>query len=161
MFIFTAKFDKKKAIIAVLLLGVLLCTIILAAGNRDSNPVQTSSLSAVVKNNGQRVDYLSSFGWEIETEPLETQEILIPAKFDSVYEEYNKLQQTQGFNLKNYCGMEATRYTYKVLNYPDSSKQNTVVADIIVYRNQVIAGDIQSVSLGGFMHGLEFPNETD
>jgi len=29
-----------------------------------------------------------------------------------------------------------------------------VVADIIVYRNKVIAGDVQSTALNGFMHGL-------
>ena len=33
-----------------------------------------------------------------------------------------------------------------------------VVADIIVYRNRVIAGDIQSNALDGFMVGLKYPS---
>jgi len=48
--------------------------------------------------------------------------------------------------------MEAVRYTYKVLNYPNAEN---VVADIIVFRNEVIAADVQSTSLDGFMHGLK------
>jgi hypothetical protein len=32
-----------------------------------------------------------------------------------------------------------------------------VVADIIVYRNRIIAGDVQSAALDGFMTGLGFP----
>ena len=47
------------------------------------------------------------------------------------------------------------RYTYQITNYPNSSDQ--VVADIVVYRNRIIAGDVQSTALDGFMHGLAFP----
>ena len=32
-----------------------------------------------------------------------------------------------------------------------------VVADIIVYRGRVIAGDIQSITLDGFMSTLDYP----
>ena len=49
------------------------------------------------------------------------------------------------------------RYTYKILNYPGEAD---VVADIIVFRNQVIAGDVQSVALYGFMHGLSMPESS-
>jgi hypothetical protein len=42
-----------------------------------------------------------------------------------------------------------------VLNYPDYD--DTVVADIIVYNNMVIGGDIQATAMDGFMSGLEFP----
>ena len=51
--------------------------------------------------------------------------------------------------------MEAVRYTYRILNYPENE---SVVADIIVFRNEIIAGDIQNNSLDGFMAGLKFPN---
>lgn len=157
MYIFTAKFDKKKAVIAVLLLGVVLCAIVLVAGSRHSDAAEAAALAAIVKNNEQRVNYLTSLGWEVENDPIDEQTIIIPVDFDNVYEEYNKLQLSQGFNLKNYSGLEATRYTYKVMNYPLASEQDEIVIDIIVYRNQIIAGDVQSISLDGFMQGLEFP----
>ena len=47
-------------------------------------------------------------------------------------------------------------YLYKVLNHP---KETEVFADIIVYRGRVIAGDIQSAALDGFMNGLEYPGK--
>jgi hypothetical protein len=159
MFIFTAKFNKKKAVAAVLALAVILVAIILIAGSLGKdNAKETASLTAVVKNNEQRVAYLNSLGWEVEPEPIEEQAVVIPREFTSVYKDYNELQMSQGFDLSKYGGIEATRYTYKVLNYPNAT--GNVVADIIVYRSEVIAGDVQSNTLDGFMAGLKYPQDT-
>lgn len=161
MFIYTAKFSKKKAIIAVLILAAVLCGIIFLAGLRQNDSssaadgAEAVTLSAVVKNNKQRVKFLESLGWEVSAEPIEQQDIIIPTDFGTVYDEYNALQLAQGFDLSDYCGCEAVRYTYTVTNHPKGD--DSVVADIIVYRNQIIAGDVQSVALDGFMDGLKFP----
>ena len=154
MFIYTAKFNKKKAILAVVILAVILCAIVLIAGRADS-AAETAGLTAAVKDNAQRVEFLNSLGWEVEQEPLEEQAVVIPKDFSGIYEEYNELQLSQGFDLTKYKGIEATRYTYKVTNHP--SGEDSVVADLIVYKNKVIAGDVQSTALDGFMHGLAFP----
>jgi hypothetical protein len=157
MFIFTTKFNKKKAVLAVLVLAAILIAIILIAGSADSanNSKETAVLSAVVKNNDQRVKYLNSLGWEVEKKAIEEQKVIIPRDFSDVYKKYNEIQISQGFDLSKYGGIEATRYTYKVLNYPDCD--SNVVADILIYRNQVIAGDVQSNALDGFMFGLRYP----
>ena len=161
MFVLTAKFNRKKAIAIVLALAVLLILIILIAANtgKKSNNAnsanEAAALSAVVKNNEQRVNYLNALGWEVEKNALEEQKVMIPREMNDVYADYNTLQKAQGFDLSKFGGLEAMRYTYKVLNYPDAA--GTVVADIIVYRNEVIAGDIQSNALDGFMVGLEYP----
>ena len=160
MFMFTAKFNKKFAIAIVLALAVVLCLIIVFAGgrSRSDNSVQTMATSTVVKNNDQRVQFLNGLGWDVEESAVDEQSVVIPREFNSVYEEYNKIQLQQGFDLSKYGGTEATRYTYKVLNHPDRSSD--VVIDIIVYRGQVIAGDVQSCALGGFMSGLLYPGKT-
>jgi hypothetical protein len=158
MFIFTTKFNRKKALLAVVVLAVILIAIILIAGSADragSKSKETAALSAVVKNNDQRVKYLNSLGWEVEKKALEEQKVVIPRDFSDVYKKYNEIQLAQGFDLSKYGGVEATRYTYKVLNYPDCD--SNVVADIIIYRNHVIAGDIQSNAMDGFMVGLKYP----
>lgn len=157
MFIFTTKFNKKKAIVAVLVLAAILIAIILIAASNDrANAEETAALSAVVKNNDQRINYLKALGWEVDKTALEEQNIVIPRDFSDVYKKYNEIQLAQGFDLSKYGGIEATRYTYKVLNFPGTS--GNVVADIIVYRNEIIAGDVQSNALDGFMVGLEFPS---
>ncbi|MBQ4427208.1 MAG: DUF4830 domain-containing protein [Oscillospiraceae bacterium] len=121
-------------------------------GQSDKN--QTSPVSAL-RSNEDRVSYLSSLGWEVEEEPVETVSVRIPEKLGEVFSEYNSLQRSQGNDLEKYAGKLCTRYTYKVTNYPTGD--DSVVADLIVYRGNVIAGDIQSVAIGGFMQGLEYP----
>ena len=158
MFIFTTIFNRKKAVFAVVVLAVILIAVVLIAGNADranSNSEETAALSAVVKNNDQRVKYLNSLGWEVDKKALEEQKVVIPRDFTDVYKKYNEIQISQGFDLSKFGGSEATRYTYKVLNYPDCD--SNVVADIIIYRNEVIAGDVQSNALDGFMVGLKYP----
>ena len=157
MFIFTAKFNKKKAIIGLLLLAAVLCTVIIVVGNHNSKSSATSAFGAVVKNNDERVEFLQSLGWEVSAEPIDEQTVIIPREFTDVYEDYNNLQKSQGFDLSKFGGIEAIRYTYAVANYP--GHPDRVVADIIIYRGQIIAGNIQSTALDGFMQSLEFPKE--
>lgn len=158
MFIFTTKFSKRKAILAVLILAALLVAVILVAGafGKSTNTKEAAALSAVVKTNDQRVKYLNALGWEVETSPLEEQSVVIPREFSEVYQKYNDIQLAQGFDLSRFGGIEASRYTYNVLNYPNATGH--VVADLLVYKNEVIAGDVQSNAFDGFMVGLRFPS---
>lgn len=158
MFVFTTKFNRKKAVIAVIVLAAILIAVVMIAGSADradTNSKETAALSAVVKNNDQRVKYLNSLGWEVEKKALEEQKVVIPRNFSDVYKKYNEIQLAQGFDLSKYGGIEATRYTYQVLNYPNCD--SNVVADIIIYRNRIIAGDVQSNAMDGFMVGLKYP----
>lgn len=145
------KKDKKRVIIAILLTAVIVCAIFLLKDNGSGD----GSPSAVVKSNDDRIAYLESYGWEVAEEPIEEVTIVIPQNFDDIFQGYNDIQLEQGFDLSKYAGLEAVRYTYSVTNYPTG--ETNIVADIIVYRNEVIAGDIQSTALDGFMHGLSMP----
>ena len=154
MFLITTKFTRKKAVIGVLLLAVFLIALILLAGrNRD---VPTAAVSSAVSGNAERIRFLQELGWEVNAEPLEVQEVHIPRSFTGIYAQYADLQEQQGYSLTPYGGMTATRYSYSVLNHPSGAEN--VVADLLVYRDRVIAGDIQSTALDGFMTGLAFPD---
>jgi len=155
MFVYTAKMDKKKLLVAVLLIIAVAAAVLILLVMHGAAAVETLSTSAVVKTNKQRVEYLNDLGWEVAEDPIEEQTIVVPEEFSTVYKEYNELQKQQGFDLTKYSGAEAKRYTYSIENYPGVEDQ--VVADIIVYRGRVIAGDIQSVALDGFMQTLDFP----
>ena len=76
----------------------------------------------------------------------------IPAEFDSVLDRYNSLQMDQGLDLSKYKRKTLTRYTYQVTNYPDY--EGTVYANLLVYRNKVVAGDLCSASADGFVSPL-------
>lgn len=155
MFIFTAKLNRKRAIMIIVALAVLICAIIMIAGFRSkvsTKPASKQVSTVNIKSNEDRVKYLESFGWKVKAQPTDEQEVVIPKEFSKVYTNYASLQKKQGFELSKYGGIEAKRYTYEITNYPTGEKG--IVADIIVYRNEVIAGDVQSTSLNGFMHGL-------
>ncbi|MDR0859097.1 MAG: DUF4830 domain-containing protein [Oscillospiraceae bacterium] len=169
MLIFTAKLDKKKAVAALLGLAIVICAVIIIAGQLKApqlsaetpytqSPAKPSAAPGSVvsaeklANNSDRIEYLQSLGWQVEEIPLDMLEVTIPGEFSGAYEEYAKLQTAQGFNLADFAGKRATRYTYRVLNYPTG--EEGIVADIIVCGSKLIAGDIQSPSLGGFMEAL-------
>ncbi|MEG2643565.1 MAG: DUF4830 domain-containing protein, partial [Eubacterium sp.] len=78
-------------------------------------------------------------------------------EFSPVYDAYNKLQISQGYDLSEYCGLEAKIYTYSIVNY--SGYTGKVVADLYVRNGEIIGGDVHSLALDGFMHGLKMLEE--
>jgi len=109
-----------------------------------------------VKTKDDGIKFLSQYGWQVDTIPVEECEITVPKEFDKVMTSYNEIQKQQGLDLSKYAKKTALRYTYKVTNYPNYN--GTVYANIIVYRNRVIAGDICSADAKGFIHTLSMPN---
>lgn len=105
----------------------------------------------------ENIGFLNSFGWQTDGKCIEKQEIIIPDPFDLVYENYNKLQLDSGFDLRPYKGKTGMRYTYIVTNYPIDVQQE-VRANIICIDGLPVGGDICTVALDGFMHGLKKRN---
>ena len=103
-----------------------------------------------------RVEYLEAYGWEVNSEPLATQELLIPEEMDESYDEYLALQSEQGFDLKQYAGKRVKRYTYEITNYPTG--EQGVQANVLIYKNTVIGGEVLSPQMDGFLHGLARPD---
>lgn len=156
MFIFTAKLDRRKAVLCIALLALLLAAVILLVSLRGSSgsPQATPAPQLTVANEAEAAAYLAGLGWEVDEKPLEVRELVIPRSFSGAYADYAALQERQGLPLQEYGGMKATRYTFAVRNYPNSGQQQ-IVADLVVCGQTVIAGDIQSTALDGFMVGLK------
>lgn len=108
-----------------------------------------------VKTSADAVKFLSQYGWEVINEAIEECEITIPEEFDKVITSYNEIQKQQGLDLTRYAKKTAKRYTFKITNYPNYS--GTVYANVITYRNKVIAGDICTADAKGFIHTLPMP----
>lgn len=158
MFIFSIKQLKHKIL---LILSVLIVVLSLSVVVFNTSKQKCTAISEIgeynlsAKNNDERIKFLSQFGWEVNPTPLETCNIIIPSKFNSVYENYNNIQKAQGLDLNKHKEQSCTRYTYQVLNYKDCP--GGIRANILVYNNKVIAGDICSNELDGFMHGFVIP----
>ena len=156
MVVVTARVNRRRIVTALLVLAAAAAAVFLIVRVLPrSEPASAGALPEKVKTNEQRIAYLNALGWEVSEQPIEQQEITVPEVLNGVYLEYNELQKAQGFDLSKYCGKRVTRYTYQVSNYPDGT--DTVVADLLVYKNKVIGGDVQSTAMNGFMHGLSMP----
>ncbi len=106
-----------------------------------------------VKSSADASAFLAQFGWTVDGARAESVKVTIPAEFDKVFAAYNELQKTQGLDLSKYKKKELTRYTFEVTNYPDY--KGKVYANVLVYRNKVVGGDICSADVSGFIHGFE------
>ncbi len=97
--------------------------------------------------------FLAQFGWEVDAATAKTVQVSMPSEFDKVFTGYNELQKRQGLDLSKYRNREVTRYTFTVTNY--KGYEGTVLANVLVYRNRVIGGDICSADVTGFVAGFE------
>lgn len=105
-----------------------------------------------IRSAGDRVQFLAQFGYVVEETPLEACEVRIPKDFDRVFDAYNELQKGEGLDLARYKGKKMMRYTYRVTNYDGYA--DPVYANILVYKNKVVGGDVCSADPNGFAHGL-------
>ena len=152
MLIWTARLSKKRAVLMIIALGAVMAALIcLFAGRQQPKPAATPQLLT----NADRVTYLCSFGWEVEPEPLETLQFLLPDTLEEPYLTYNDLQKSQGFELSACCGKQVARYTYAVTNYP--GRAQGVQANLYVCGDRPAAGDIFCAGADGFQTGLAFP----
>jgi hypothetical protein len=111
-----------------------------------------------VKSADAAAQFLAQFGWAVDAGSAECREVIIPAEFDKVFAGYNELQKAQGLDLSKYKKKTLTRYTFTVTNYKNVSEENydgRVYANVLVYRNRVVGGDICSADVNGFIHGFE------
>ena len=146
MFVKTVKIKSLLKILLILMAiaGVLLLAVTLVNRLTDQNKIILEDIPA-------QNAFLESLGWETSVEPVDVREVIIPEEWNSVFEEYNDLQKQRGFDLDKYRGKQATIYTYQILNYDGAEN---VVANLMVFDGKLIAGDVCSAELGGFMQGL-------
>ena len=151
MMIMTAKVDMKKVIAILAAVAALIIGLIaLSGGGNDS---AATSANATVSTNDDRVKFLTDLGWEVTTSPAETSQVRIPQDQSEVFDRYNALQKSQGYDLSAYAGKNVMRYVYKVENYPNATEP--VYATLLIYKNQVIGGDITDTAASGMIQGLK------
>ena len=152
MMVMTAKVDIKK--ILLILAGVvaaILAVILLFGGGGD-----TPTGATVVSDNDARVKFLTDKGWEVSNSPVESGQVRIPKTQSEVYSRYNALQKSQGYDLSKYADKTVMRYVYKINNFPGATEP--VYATLLVYKNQIIGGDITDTGAAGVVRGFQKPS---
>lgn len=157
MFVYSVKSSKLKVVLLIVLCVVAAVAFLLASSMSKKASTQ-GGITLKANNSEQRIAFLSQFGWDISHDPIEVCEVIIPSEFDKTYEDYNKIQKQNGFDLEKYKGMRVKRWTYEIKNYPGYPAENSCIrANMLVYDGLVIGGDVCSVELNGFMHSFDMP----
>ncbi len=99
--------------------------------------------------------FLSSCGWNTSDSPFEVSYLTLPQVFDAVYKRYNDVQLSQGFDLSPYMGKVIQKRVYAVYGYPGREDDETIRADVFVADGIIIAADICSMRIDGFLHGVK------
>ena len=154
MMMMTAKVNIKKLLIALMAAVALIIALISILGGKEAEPSTVSTMS----DNGSRVQFLESQGWQVVTSPKEASQVKIPTEQSPVFTRYNELQKNQGYDLSQYAGKNVMRYVYEITNYPGSDQP--VYATLLVYKNQIIGGDITDTAAKGTVQGLKNPSDT-
>ncbi len=152
MMVMTAKVDKKKIAIALAAVAaVILALVLFFGGGEESTP----TAGTCADSNDSRVQFLKDFGWDVATSPAQTSQVRIPKQSTEVYDRYNALQKSQGYDLTPYAGKTVMRYVYKVKNYPGATEP--VYATLLVYKGTIIGGDVTDTGAKGVVQGFQMP----
>ena len=151
MMVMTAKVDFKKIMLGLVAAAALILALILLLGGNDTTQTAAPAPSA----NDGRVKFLTDFGWDVTTSPTESGRVRIPDQPGEVFDRYNTLQKGQGYDLSKYAGKTVMRYVYKINNYPGAKEP--VYATLLVYKNQIIGGDVTDTAAKGHIRGFKMP----
>ena len=160
MVILTTKLTKGKRllILALILIAVIVLTVCVRGANKGGEAAAEAETQTArtAKTEEDRLAYLSALGWQVEESPVQTQQVRVPTEPNDVFLRYNALQKSQGFDLSEFAGKTIHRYVYKITNYPGAESESWLVT-LLVYKDEVIGGDVSSASKNGVMHSLSRP----
>ena len=142
--------DKEKKSRAPMVTGLLLLA---AAGGWLAFRLLWSGPAGIPgESERQRIEYIDSVGWNAGTIHSDVKEIRIPGDFDEVYEEYNAVQLSQGFDLRRYRAHSVKQYTYKISRTDDDPVQ--LLAHLLVENGVIIGADVTPAEAGGITGAL-------
>ena len=154
MMVMTAKVDFKKIMLALAAVAALIVALILLVGG-EQQPETAQTAAPAASNNDGRVKFLTDFGWDVTTSPAESSQVKIPQETSEIFERYNALQKSQGYDLSKFAGKNVMRYVYKINNYPGATEP--VYATLLVHKNEIIGGDITDTAARGRIRGFKMP----
>ena len=144
---------RRRMALMSLALGLVIGSALLLAGCFGGDK-ETEVITAAT--NEERVAYLEALGWQVEPQPIETLDLQLPEKLEGEWDAYAKLQKGQGLPFSEFAGQAVKRYTYTVTNYPEIPQG--VQANLYLWGDQIIGGDVIFTGQGGFQTDLKFPS---
>ena len=143
---------RRRMALMSLALGLVIGSALMLAGcfGGEKEPEVITAAS-----NEERIAYLEGLGWQVQANPIETLDLRLPKTMEEDWAAYAKLQKGQGLPFSEFAGQAVKRYTYTVTNYPEIPQG--VQANLYLWGDQIIGGDVIFTGQGGFQTDLAFP----
>jgi len=138
---------RKKALLTVFIAAAVIFLLIMARG------IFFPGVEYDLDTAEGREAYLNSLGWEINRESEAFRTVVVPDKLEGIMAQYNRMQQAQGYDLGLHLGESCSQYSYELTNYTDS--EGSVIVTLYIQDGELIAADIHTTAVNGFMHGLK------
>lgn len=142
----------KKALICIFIAIVCITLTLFSFSKKENSSHNNNILNISANDNNSRILFIKQCGWEVNSDPVEESTVTIPSNFNETFSAYNDMQKSQGFDLSKYSGKTCQKYTYQILNYKDCDAP--VKANILIYKNKIIAGDIFHTGHNGFIEPI-------
>ena len=143
----TVKTTRRKALFIILAAGLIIFLLIMARG------LFLPGVEYDLDSPEGREAYLNSLGWEINMESESFRTVIVPDKLEGIMAQYNRMQQAQGYDLSLHLGESCSQYSYELTNYTEA--EGGVIVTLYIQDGALIAADIHTTAVNGFMHGLK------
>ena len=144
MVVMTAKLSKKKLLIAVVAVAAVVVLALCLRGTGAQEADGQADAGAA---------FLASFGYSVGDAPVQVQTVRIPTEPSEVFDRYNELQKSQGYDLSALAGRNVRRSVYEV----SDGGEGRWYATVLEYGGKIVGGDVASIDPGGRMHGFARP----
>lgn len=156
MFLMTARVSRRRLMAAAAGIIALIAGLVFFFRRPEAaGPVSAAPSPVRAGTNENRVKFLRDLGWEVDETPAEAMQVRIPREPGEVFDRYNALQKSQGYDLSGLAGKTVMRYVYRV----QGGDPDPVLATLLVYRDKVVGGDVTDTAPDGKMQGLARPSQ--
>lgn len=145
------RFAVSAAVIAAAVAAGISLTILIGHKKADRLYFGENDISLLAANESELCAFARKIGLDAKRGVYLEREITLPAEFDSIYSDYNKLQKSIGLDLYPYRGKSAKLYRCYIGKH---GAAESAVATFIVCDGKIIGGDISDEVAGGSMEAL-------
>ena len=138
---------RKKALLTILIAAAVIFLLIMLRG------IFFPGVEYDLETTEGREAYLNSLGWEINPDSEAFRTVVVPDKLEGIMAQYNRMQQAHGYDLSLHLGESCSQYSYELTNYTDA--EGTVLVTLYIQNGEIIAADMHTTAVNGFMHGLK------
>ena len=146
--------SRRRIFLSAAALALVVCLSVVLVGCFKKAPNEAFS-GIFAATDAERISYLNSLGWEVESSPIETLDLKLPEDLLTSWADYVALQDAQSLPFGTCAGQTVQRYTYRITNYPEIA--NGVQVNLYLHNDEIIGGDIIATGKKGFQAGLTFP----